>query len=332
MLQERRLQHRTNQSRCAVERILRDQALESALGQLGQLQGETQGSPEFLTVQEEDTLALFMMLRIQLLCKQMQLPSFVAAAALSFYKRFYWRSSAMEHDPRLLMPSMLLLAIKSEMDEPTQAMEAVSSLEQWIQQGKLGQDAKDALTRERIAEQELILIRKLDFDFWTHRAYDSLYGCFLRLQHVLPSPSEAMLAGPFDQAISLLQLASLTDLELFMSWHHIVIGIFIYCCKNIAIGSLLEATVIKSSADLECRMDSGSWQRLSGVVMHFIHSVPKLDRQETAKIEQKLVNCLSPRYQPKSLLYQRCAELKEASRSRQQHNVEDPFQSKPLMH
>lgn len=311
------IEHRNNLNNDARERIKKALILEALLNN-----DQTEINVQFLDVNEEMIFSLYMMLRIQLLCKQIGLPSYVTACALSFYKRFYWKISIMEHDPRLLLASFILLAIKAEHDSHY-LHKSPSMIDDLI--SKLGTSVKKILTRERLIEQELIIAKHLDFDFSLFRAHDALYGCFLRIQnHFILNIDTSILEHPFKEACSLLQLASLTDLELFLSWKQISLGIFFYCCKDIVPQESMNEFIQETTFD---PLDNKElMNQLSFVVMHFIQSIPKLNRSEASALDHRLDKCINPVLYPLSSLYTRIHELGRDNDKDHKSNHEDPFQ------
>lgn len=311
------IKHRHNLNNNARENIKKGLNLEALLND-----NQTEINVEFLDVNEEMTFSLYMMLRIQLLCKQIELPSYVTACALSFYKRFYWKVSIMEHDPRLLLVSFILLAIKAEHDS-YYLHKSPSVIDDLIT--KLGTNVKKILTKERLIEQELIIAKYLDFDFSLFRAHDALYGCFLRIQnHLIPNIDASILEDPFKEACSFLQLASLTDLELFLSWKQISLGIFFHCCKEIVPEDSMNEFIQETTFN---RLDNKeSMHQLSNIVMYFVQSITKLNRSEASALDQRLDKCINPILYPLSSLYTRIHELVKENDKDHKFKHEDPFQ------
>ncbi len=70
---------------------------------------------------------------IQKLGKLLKLKQRVIATAIVFFKRFYLKSSFVDFDPRLIAPTTLFLAAKSE-ECSLNARKVVEAIHQWSMQ------------------------------------------------------------------------------------------------------------------------------------------------------------------------------------------------------
>ena len=58
---------------------------------------------DFPSLEEQQSLILFYMIKIPGLAKAFQLPSWVEGAALTYMKRFYLRNTCVEYHPKNIM-------------------------------------------------------------------------------------------------------------------------------------------------------------------------------------------------------------------------------------
>ncbi|KAJ9108945.1 hypothetical protein QFC21_000267 [Naganishia friedmannii] len=125
------------------------------------------------------------------------IPSVVETIAITYLKRFYIRTSCLEHHPRSVMPVCLFLAGK--------AANHVFDIDRFA--GSI-----DKLNKEDISDIEYLVLQTLKFDLYVQRIGSALHGWYLRLQQD-PDRDVGRIDAVYHKAKGFLAASQLSDLE-----------------------------------------------------------------------------------------------------------------------
>ncbi|KAJ9125301.1 hypothetical protein QFC22_000257 [Naganishia vaughanmartiniae] len=125
------------------------------------------------------------------------IPSVVETIAITYLKRFYIRTSCLEHHPRSVMPVCLFLAGK--------AANHVFDIDRFA--GSI-----DKLNKEDISDIEYLVLQTLKFDLYVQRIGNALHGWYLRLQQD-PDKDLGRIDAVYHKAKGFLAASQLSDLE-----------------------------------------------------------------------------------------------------------------------
>lgn len=151
--------------------------------------------------------------RLAAVCERLRLPSQVRGTAAAYFRRFYLLNSVHKHDPRLLLPTCVFLAAKSE-----NCFVSAQHLAASLQNIEPGQ----------VLALEFELFSGLQFTLAVHTALWPLQGFFLDIQ-AQTDVDRDVLGAMFDAARRLVIDCFSND------------AIFLYTPSRIALAALMEA-------------------------------------------------------------------------------------------
>jgi len=194
-----------------------------------------------LNGEEERQMVLFFASdRIRGFCEYFNLPSHVRATAVAYFRRFYLTNSVMEYDPKLVLPTCVFLAAKSE--------------NFFIPINHFAEALADT-DPQQILDLEFVLFKSLEFTLVVHNALRPLQGFFLDMQS-LGDFDPTMLGQMHDQAKQMVVQAFAND------------AIFLYTPSHIALAALMEANEFVVTQYMATSMDgpNKSLDDLLGIV------------------------------------------------------------------
>ncbi|EST08509.1 Cyclin, N-terminal [Kalmanozyma brasiliensis GHG001] len=136
-------------------------------------------APPFLTVEEEQSLIAYYLVKISAITHALRLPELVEATATTYVKRFYLRNTVMDFHPKSLVITCIFLASKTE-NYPLNLGEFARKL--------AGKQASDKAVveenRRTVLGLEFLVSQSLGFEYGVRGAHRSLYGLLLDVQDV----------------------------------------------------------------------------------------------------------------------------------------------------
>lgn len=153
------------------------------------------------------------------------IPSVVETIAITYLKRFYIRTSCLEHHPRSVMPVCLFLAGK--------AANHVFDIDRFA--GSI-----DKLNKEDISDIEYLVLQTLKFDLYVQRIGNALHGWYLRLQQD-PDRDLGRIDAIYSKAKGFLTASQLSDLEFTET-----ISTISLACMRLADQELVDRVIISA--------------------------------------------------------------------------------------
>ncbi|KAF8674259.1 hypothetical protein HU200_048080 [Digitaria exilis] len=123
-----------------------------------QIEGITYAKP--LSYEEEQLTRVFYEQKIQEVCGAFKFPHKIQATAIIFFKRFFLQWSVMEHHPKHIMLTCIYISCKVE--------------ENHVSAEELGKGIKQ--DHQIILNNEMVLLKTLDFDLIVYAPYRSIEG------------------------------------------------------------------------------------------------------------------------------------------------------------
>lgn len=151
--------------------------------------------------------------RLGAVCQRLRLPSHVRGTAAAYFRRFYLQNSVNKYDPRLLLPTCVFLAAKSE-NCFVSAQTLAAALE--------------SISSQQILALEFELFSELHFTLAVHTALWPLQGFFLDIQAQTDVDPDT-LGSMHDSARKLVISCFAND------------AIFLYSPSRIALAALMDA-------------------------------------------------------------------------------------------
>ncbi|WFD07958.1 hypothetical protein MVES1_003327 [Malassezia vespertilionis] len=187
--------------------------------------------PLMLSVEDEQAIIRFYLLRIGRLVRAFGLPNLVETTAMTLMKRFYIRNSCMQFHPKLIMLTSIYLSAKAE-NYPVPLKHFCAQVNEST--AKQGAEAPSKATtpsaaRGDVAENiirdlEFGMVQSLDFELGLHSPHRALYGFILDIQSVQPTLSREDVMGFAGAVQAYLQVARLTDVEFVYAPAHIALA------------------------------------------------------------------------------------------------------------
>jgi len=257
---------------------------------------------EFLAYHEEKLLLIHFSHHVIDICQRFKpsVPMSVIGISLTYFKRFYLKTSVMEYHPRDIAYLCVYLACKVD--------EYNVSIDQFIQQTR----PENPISMEMfIIDNELLLLQKLDFHLTIHTSYRPLEGFIIDLKTC-------------QQAVGIKHVESFrATLEKFLMNSLLTDVCLLHPPSQIALSALYHAIGKPFLKYLELRMDRKhvktivhNLEEIKEIAMNF----KKPTELEIDLIEEKLKVCFDYENDPVSEMY--CArknahkQLKEIEKKR----------------
>ncbi|SCV01538.1 LANO_0F12288g1_1 [Lachancea nothofagi CBS 11611] len=165
-----------------------------------------------VSTQEELLLIGYFARMILSFAGKMNLPTEVAATAVSFFRKFFLSNSVMEFAPKEMFHTALFFACKSE--------NYFIGVESFAKKAKTTTDA--------VLKHEFKLLESLNFTLMNHHPYKALHGFFLDIQSVLSGKVDLNYMGQvYTNCKKAISDALLTDAVYFFSPPQITLAILL---------------------------------------------------------------------------------------------------------
>ncbi|KAI0704928.1 cyclin-like protein [Cytidiella melzeri] len=164
----------------------------------------------FLTADEEKLLVKLYIGMVSNACGHFRFAEEVEATAITYLKRFYLKNTVMDWHPKNVMLTALFLATKTT-NHPILLETYTSRIPKAV--------PSDVL------DLEFLVAQSLGFDFAVWHAHRALWGLWLDMQ-TLPDILIDDLRKAYDEGLSYVRSARLTDAELIYTPSHIALACF----------------------------------------------------------------------------------------------------------
>ena len=228
----------------------------------------------YLDAHEAEQLVLFFASdKLGAICEHLNLPSQVRATSAAYFRRFFLVNSANDYDPRLLLPTCVFLAAKSENCFIT-ADQLASSLQN--------------IDAQRVRALEFELFSTMKFTLTVHNGLWPLQGFFLDIQRCTDTDQET-LAAMFDSARKLVIECFANDV------------VFLYSPSRIALAALMAANEFVVTEFMAVSMDGPN--RSLDTLLESVHACREkmnersqvtMSKEELKQVNKKLKMRCSP--------------------------------------
>ena len=245
----------------------------------------------FLTVEEEANLCKYYQMVLIEVCGKFQplVSSAVTATAVAYLKRFYLKTSVMDHPPKEMFLVCLYMACKVE--------EHNISVDRFVE--ILPPDRREK-TKDFILAHELLLMQRLDFHLTVHNPYRPMEGFIIDIKTRCPqleNPEKwRFVADDF------LRRALMTDVSLLFPPSQVALAALFSSSK----GSL--ASYVSSSLGERQKQIISQVDRIINIVTSSVFSVSK---EQVKTLELKLKACRNPENNPDTKLFKKKKAEKE---------------------
>ena len=247
---------------------------------------------KFLTVEEESRLIEYYEIVLMEVCDKFRppVPGAVTATAVAYLKRFYLKTSVMDHPPREMFLVCLYMACKVE--------EHNISVDRFVE--ILPADRREK-TKEFILAHELLLMQRLSFHLTVHNPYRPMEGFIIDIKTRCPKLDDPEKWRT--KAEEFLRKALLTNVLL------------LYSPSQIALAALFNA----SEGSLACYIENDLGEHNERVLRQInliIAGVsgqvkPAVSKEHVKSLEQKLKGCRNPENNPDNKLFKKKKADKE---------------------
>ena len=239
----------------------------------------------FLSVEEESSLTKYYQMVLIEVCGKFQpsLPSAVTATAVSYLKRFYLKTSVMDHPPKEMFLVCLYMACKVE--------EYNISVDRFVE--ILPHERREK-TKDFILAHELLLMQRLNFHLTVHNPYRPMEGFIIDIKTRCPQ-----LGDPEKwrfMAEDFLRKALMTDASLLFPPSQIAIAALISSSRG-TLKSYVSANLGENHLVVLRQVD-----RIVNIVTSVSFSVSK---EQVKTLELKLKACRNPENNPDNKLFKR---------------------------
>lgn len=191
-------------------------------------QGVSVGDELVLSPEDEFVVVLYYASdKIRDFCEVFALPSQVRATSVVFFRRFYLENSALDYDPRVMLPTCVFLASKAE--------------NYFIPIAKFCEPLP--IDPPQIMQLEFALLKTLKFTLTVHNALKPLHGFFLDMQANTDGFEVGELATIHDAAKKIIIDAFVSDV------------VFLYTPTHIALAALMEVNELLTTQYMASCMD-----------------------------------------------------------------------------
>ena len=246
----------------------------------------TKKDVNFLTVEEERSLIEYYQLVLIEVCDKFKppAPNAVTATAVAYLKRFYLKTSVMDHPPKEMFLVFLYMACKVE--------EHNVSVDKFVE--ILPPDRREK-TKDFILAHELLLMQCLNFHLTVHNPYRPMEGFIIDLKTRCPKLGDPEKWRP--SAEEFLRKALLTDVSLLFSPSQIALAALFSASKGV-IGSYIGENLGEHQKPVLSQI-----QQLVTMVTSKVKSSPS--KEQVKSLELKLKGCRNPENNPDSKLFKK---------------------------
>ena len=247
----------------------------------------------FLTVDEERSLIEYYQIVLIEVCDKFKppVPSSVTATAVAYLKRFYLKTSVMDHPPKEMFLVCLYMACKVE--------EHNISVDKFVE--ILPADRREK-TKDFILAHELLLMQRLNFHLTVHNPYRPIEGFIIDIK-----TRGLMLVGDPEKwrplAEEFLRKALLTDVSLLYSPSQISLAALFNASKG-ALGSYIRESLGEHHQHVFSQIEN-----IATMVTGQVKSTAS--KEQVKSLEQKLKGCRNPENNPDNKLFKKKRADKE---------------------
>jgi len=263
----------------------------------------------FMTADDQKTLALFYETKIFDYCRVFKFSRNVLATSIVYFKRFYLYCSMMQYAPKNIVLTCLFLACKSE--------NSYIALDEFLKKVPNGPSA------ETIKELELTVSQHIRFEYQIQSPFWALHGFYLDIQAFLNGPDkdivnlednsqrklQSTFKGSYDYA-----LISLYGDLVFLYWpSQIALACLMVASKNNGFSEDLESYIENLVKDQTTEKAEEFRKNLSDIE-NAIVQYTKIEKSVAISIERKRKSCQDPAFNPKSILHQKQIEMERTEK------------------
>lgn len=241
----------------------------------------------FLTVEEGMKLIEYYQIVLIEVCDKFQppVPNAVTATAVTYLKRFYLKTSVMDHPPKEMFLVCLYMACKVE--------EHNLSVDRFVE--ILPADRREK-TKDFILAHELLLMQRLNFHLTVHNPYRPMEGFIIDFKTRCPKLGDPEKWRP--SAEEFLRKALMTDVCLLFPPSQIALAaLFTASCGSIAsyiganLGEQQQQHVLSQIENIATLVNNQAKSAVS--------------KEQIKSLEQKLKACRNPENNPDNKLFKR---------------------------
>ena len=247
----------------------------------------------FLTVDEERSLIEYYQIVLIEVCDKFKPPvpsSAVTATAVAYLKRFYLKTSVMDHPPKEMFLVCLYMACKVE--------EHNISVDRFVE--ILPADRREK-TKDFILAHELLLMQRLNFHLTVHNPYRPMEGFIIDIK------TRGLMLGDPEKwrplAEEFLRKALLTDVSLLYSPSQIALAALFSASKG-ALGSYIKESLGEHHQHVLSQIEN-----IATIVTGQVKST--VSKEQVKSLEQKLKGCRNPENNPDNKLFKKKKADKE---------------------
>ena len=239
----------------------------------------------FLTVEERMKLIEYYQIVLIEVCDKFQPPvsNAVTATAVAYLKRFYLRTSVMDHPPKEMFLVCLYMACKVE--------EHNLSVDRFVE--ILPVDRREK-TKDFILAHELLLMQRLNFHLTVHNPYRPMEGFIIDFKTRCPKLADPERWRP--AAEEFLRKALMTDISLLFPPSQIALAALFSASRG-SIASYISANLgehkhVRSQIENIATLVNG-------------HAKSTASKEQVKSLEQKLKACRNPENNPDNKLFKK---------------------------
>lgn len=241
----------------------------------------------FLTVDEERSLIEYYQIVLIEVCDKFKPPvpsAAVTATAVAYLKRFYLKTSVMDHPPKEMFLVCLYMACKVE--------EHNISVDRFVE--ILPADRREK-TKDFILAHELLLMQRLNFHLTVHNPYRPMEGFIIDIK------TRGLMLGDPEKwrplAEEFLRKTLLTDVSLLYSPSQIALAALFSASKG-ALGSYIKESLGEHHQHVLSQIEN-----IATMVTGQVKST--VSKEQVKSLEQKLKGCRNPENNPDNKLFKK---------------------------
>lgn len=241
----------------------------------------------FLTVDEERSLIEYYQIVLIEVCDKFKPPvpsAAVTATAVAYLKRFYLKTSVMDHPPKEMFLVCLYMACKVE--------EHNISVDRFVE--ILPADRREK-TKDFILAHELLLMQRLNFHLTVHNPYGPMEGFIIDIK------TRGLMLGDPEKwrplAEEFLRKTLLTDVSLLYSPSQIALAALFSASKG-ALGSYIKESLGEHHQHVLSQIEN-----IATMVTGQVKST--VSKEQVKSLEQKLKGCRNPENNPDNKLFKK---------------------------
>lgn len=240
----------------------------------------------FLSVEEGMKLIEYYQIVLIEVCDKFQPPvsNAVTATAVAYLKRFYLRTSVMDHPPKEMFLVCLYMACKVE--------EHNLSVDRFVE--ILPVDRREK-TKDFILAHELLLMQRLNFHLTVHNPYRPMEGFIIDFKTRCPKLADPERWRPVAEGF--LRKALMTDVSLLFAPSQIALAALFSASRG-SIASYISANLGENQQHVLSQIEN-----IATLVNGYVKSTAS--KEQIKSLEQKLKACRNPENNPDNKLFKK---------------------------